>query len=658
MSQKTSSVLTQPDTSDIPHYLEWGAQEEERVLSIFRRSILPPKKVKMWEWAEQNLFIPRRSGTPHPGPYRTSVTPWVRGWFDMLQDPDIHTVVLETGAQVSKTTTAMAFLCYCMAMDPDPILYAMPSGDMAATLSVNRLLPMIEESPSVRACLSGNRYDTTAMEYKTRDTVVRFIGLLSPGNTASFPHRYVIIDEPDKIIRENIGREGDVLQLLMARSRQFWNRKRLIVCTPTTEQGYVHRYFLLGDQRRYFVPCPLCGHHQVLVWPRVMFDSKLSPADAGASAWYKCEKCDGRIEDRHRAWMTANGEWRATASPKRPGYASAHLSSLYSNSDECSMSALVEKFLSVKDNASELREFVNQDLAEIWTEKPRSAVERGHIWSIRDRKKYRRGTIPLSGGGFILAIVADVQDAILVWTVWALSMRDVALVDHGTCTSFDDLRDISQRTFPDQDGNGHVVFIQGVDTGGHRTEEVYNYCLNSSLLTIPIKGDTGASTTQTAPVRSSKLTAYPNGKPMPRGRCLVLRHLHPLYFRDILTKAMSHIELQEGDTMDVAVERLPVRLWLHEEVDLDFVDQLTAEPCVEDPPDKYGMTRRYYKKLRRNDYFDCAHYAIAIKYMLHATLLERSGAAPKNKTSVTLPPKEKGDEWTDKWDDDDEEDGE
>ena len=48
----------------------------------------PPSDITIQQWCENNVVIPRRAMTPHPGPYRTDVTPWVAGWFEALQDPD------------------------------------------------------------------------------------------------------------------------------------------------------------------------------------------------------------------------------------------------------------------------------------------------------------------------------------------------------------------------------------------------------------------------------------------------------------------------------------------------------------------------------------------------------------------------------------------
>ncbi len=200
----------------------------------------------------------------------------------------------------------------------------------------------------------------------------------------------------------------------------------------------------------------------------------------------------------------------------------------------------------------------------------------------------------------------------------------------------------------------HAVTVQGIDTG-HRTIEVYNYCLSAQITTIPIKGDTGATTTQSTPVRVQEIDHYPNSRRLPHGRTIHLRHLHPMYFRDILTTTLKPLEVTEGQSEEAAFKALPFRIHFHEEIDNEFVSQITGEIVVTEPPDKYGNVKRYYKKIRVNDYFDCAHYALAVKYMMSKALIEmegiESGELPKERPKRPVLPDKVKDE--DDWDEED-----
>jgi phage terminase large subunit GpA-like protein len=60
------------------------------------------------------------------------------------------------------------------------------------------------------------------------------------------------------------GEEGDPVALAEARTSTFsWCSKVLLGSTPTIHGiSRIEREYEASDQRRYFVPCPHCGHMQ------------------------------------------------------------------------------------------------------------------------------------------------------------------------------------------------------------------------------------------------------------------------------------------------------------------------------------------------------------------------------------------------------------
>ena len=64
------------------------------------------------------------------------------------------------------------------------------------------------------------------------------------------------------------------MALAEARTRTFsWRRKVFLASTPTIKGlSVIEREFEASDQRRYFVPCPHCGHRQALVFERLRWE--------------------------------------------------------------------------------------------------------------------------------------------------------------------------------------------------------------------------------------------------------------------------------------------------------------------------------------------------------------------------------------------------
>lgn len=569
----------------------------------------PPPDIFMGDWCEENIYLPRSIGTPFPGPYRMNVMPWVRGWFEAFQSPDNHTVVIKKGAQVAATQTCYCAGAFWVCEDPDPILLVMPAADEVKATVRNRIRPMFRESKTLAEQMTGEADDMTLTEFRMRLTFWRFVGSNSPSKLASFAHRYLMLDETDKY-KERIGSEGSVTGLAMKRTRLFWNRKRILTSSPSVAGGYINRYFLRGDQRVWEVPCPKCGHYQVLRFRQVKFDSSLPPAKAGDGAYYECENKGCKISNADKDLMVARGRWTPTAEAERRGVVSFDMPGIYSSSDECTFSALAEEFLSVKDNKAELQDFVNSTLGEVWKDQPVVAIGPIQVYSIRDRNRYARGTVPTKERVYLI-LVADVQASYIVWTVWALGARDIWLVDHGLASVIEELPDKYDGPYTNAAGKESPCQLEAVDSG-YRTTEVYRYCAKRPRA-MPLKGDTGQGTRQTMPVRYQKLDRMPDGRPI--GRSIILRHIHPTYFKDELVELMKQRDEEQQIAIDAGAVP-PLTIHFHEEVDRDYAEQVTGEVPMETNPDVYGNTRRYYKKIRANHFFDCAQYALAIRWIV------------------------------------------
>jgi len=314
------------------------------------------------DWAEASIVLPPKIATPFPGPYRRAITPYVEGILESLRDVRIHTAVVAKGAQTGLTQAAYIAMGYWVVNDPGPILLVYPNEDLARSTSETRVMPMFEFSPVLAAELPKNRRDDwTKLQYKLNRCAVNWVGSNSPAALASRPVRYLILDEVDKY-PPNTGREADPVNLAMQRTKTFWNRKTLMISTPTADTGPIWRHFERGDQRRYFVPCHKCGAMQYLKWAQVKFDSKAQSVKAAAESFYECEECKVPWSDLDKVGAVSRGEWRATAVAESSGVASFHLSSLYA--PWVTWAGLVEKFMKTQVHTSELRDFVNSDLGE------------------------------------------------------------------------------------------------------------------------------------------------------------------------------------------------------------------------------------------------------------------------------------------------------
>jgi hypothetical protein len=326
-------------------------------IAVFKGNLAPDKKMDLPTWAERSIYLSPRQATGFPGYYRTALTPYIKGIFEALTDPNINKVTVEKGAQTGGTLAGYIWILYCIVRKPGPCLFVYPSENIARSKSETAFMPMAEDSPVVREEKPDNPDDWTKLQQQFKRCTVNWVGSNSPANLASRAVRYLFLDEVDKYPCDN-QTEASPISLAEQRTKTFRSLRKIFkISTPTTQDGAIHADYMAGDQRRFFVPCPHCGAMQFLKWAQVRW-----PEGKPEEAQYVCEVCQKPWTDAQRNAAVFRGEWRATAKSKDSHAVSFHLSSLYSR--WTNYRALAAKFLRTKTLANELQDFVNSELGE------------------------------------------------------------------------------------------------------------------------------------------------------------------------------------------------------------------------------------------------------------------------------------------------------
>ena len=402
------------------------ARASQSVATAIREVMQPPSRESVSEWADTNRVLTAKT-SPEPGPWRTDRVPYTREIMDTLGDPMVRQVVWMAASQLGKTEVYLNFLGRQSDLDPGPILVVQPTKEFASRCSLNRLEPMIEASPVLRKKWADPRSrsvaNTRLLKAFTGGHAI-IVGANSPTDLAGDPIRDVLFDEVDRY-PQSAAKEGDPISLGEQRARNFWNRTIFKVSTPVDEEtSRILPEFLASDQRYYFVACPHCNERQVLKWKvkdeggrqigGIHWDKTEGATEFEPTthhpetACYVCPHCAGVVEEKHKAQMLEDGEWRATNPIGRfPGF---HTSALYS--PFVSFVEMVEIFLEKKDSPDTLKTFINLQLGEPWKEIAGNVDPK----RLEQRAETYRAEVP-SGVGVLSASV-DVQGDRIELTVW------------------------------------------------------------------------------------------------------------------------------------------------------------------------------------------------------------------------------------------------
>jgi phage terminase large subunit GpA-like protein len=449
------------------------------------RGLTPDPDLWVDEWADEYMRIPRDTGAAEPGKYRTARTPYAREPMRCLSPAHpCKRVVTMVASQLMKTQIALNWIGGLIHMAPSNILTLLPSLGLAKRVS-SRISKTIKATPELRdrVAVSRSRYARNTMDTKEFEGGSLYVTTAgSAANLAELSARYVYGDEVDRW-DVDVGEEGDPIELAETRGSTFGRNAKFYFSSSPTIKGAsrIADLFESSDQRFYFVPCPTCGHMQTLEWERLHYSADFSIAH------YQCAgpECDVLIEEHHKGEMLAGGEWRATAlgDGETVGF---NLNALYSPIGWMDWKSLAKQFEKAKKAQSKgdlepMQVFYNTRLAKVWD----SAQEqtKAEVLIARARQEpFSLGSIP--PGVLMLTGAVDVQAnrlelMVMGWGVgmerWVVDHQVIAgdPADERTWAALDELLKVRYRH---PSGVGLGILATGVDSGGHHTDEVYQFC--------------------------------------------------------------------------------------------------------------------------------------------------------------------------------------
>lgn len=195
----------------------------------------PPPDLTLSQWADRYRRLSSESGSKG-GKWNTEKAPWQREIMDAITDISVEKVVVMSAAQMGKTD---AFLLntigYYMHYDPCTILCMQPTLSLAETMSKDRLMPMVRDTPALRDKINekSRTAGNTIFKKAFPGGRITMSGANSPTELRSRPIRILLADEIDAY-PPTAGAEGDPLILAGKRLTTYWNRKEVDTSTPTT----------------------------------------------------------------------------------------------------------------------------------------------------------------------------------------------------------------------------------------------------------------------------------------------------------------------------------------------------------------------------------------------------------------------------------------
>ena len=591
-----------------------------KALSFFR----PPEKLTVSEWADKYAYL--SAGSSHePGKWKT--LPYQKEILDCFSDPNVDKITWMKSARVGYTKVLNQVIGYYIHHDPKSILLVQPTVEDAQGYSKDELASMLADTPVLTHLISeakSRNSESTILRKTYPGGALYLVGSNSPRGFRRISVPVVLFDEVDGY-SATAGLEGDQIKLGTKRAEWFWDRKIALGSTPTVKGlSRIEISFEESDQRYYLVPCPFCDHMQTIEFRNIKW-----PKGKPENAELECQKCGRMIPHSKKRTMVNDGVWKATKPFK--GHAGFFLWAGYSFAPNATWGKIAEEFLQCNKDPERLKTFKNTTLGQTWEDDGMQPD-----WAaIKNRSKpYEKGTVPY--GGLLLVAGVDVQDNRLVVVVRAFGEAEQSwLVYHdeifgspGTQHVWNQVDVLLSRQWKHESGARLSISSMAIDSGGHHTQDVYNFVRARSPRVVAIKG---------ASIPGKPIVGRPSNQ--------------DVNYKGKVIK--SGVQLWSIGT-DTAKSTFYTRLNIQEPgpgyynfylAEDDYFQQITAEKQVVKYSKGFPKTE-WVKIATRNDYLDCEVYAYFAALRVGMVRMDWNGlrnsltperdAAPTKKRSKTV----------------------
>ena len=391
-------------------------------------------------------------------------------------------------------------------LDPCAVMMIQPTIELAQDYSKSRISPMIRDTK----VLSQVFYETKSEDgAKTRDgknTILsklfpggRLImcGANSPAGLASRPVRVLLADEVDRF-PDSAGTEGDPVDLAAKRMTTFWNRVMGLFSTPTNEgSSRIDVEYQTGTQEEWQHECPNCGEYHLIRHTEMECETEEHKDAKGrkivvvSDVKWRCPDCGSTFSE---------DEMRKVPQKyisKNPAALHNGIRSFFVNgftSPWLTWNDIMREWLEAKGDPTREKVVMNTRFGESYAQQ--GAFE-DYQQFIRRREKYGAD---LPDGVLLLTGAVDTQDNRLEYEItgwgygeecWGIC-KGVILGEPDNKATWDALDAVLDKVYRFKNGTGLKVARAFIDSGGHYTSKVYEYCeKNFSKQRFAIKGTAG-----------------------------------------------------------------------------------------------------------------------------------------------------------------------
>lgn len=517
-----------------------------------------------------------------PGKYDPNITPYLEDIFEAVENPQYDAVVAMMASQLGKTDgLCLNVIGKKLDCEPVPILFVMPDQKMSETISNDRFSKMLKTTPTLWSKLAKGRSNKVTEKY-INGARIGFAWASSASQLCSVPACLVFVDERDRMTN-NVDGEGDPVEVVKARIKNYVNGKMIITSTPTIKgASAIYKHYEEGTRSKWCLPCPFCNGY---LFPCRSLLGWEEQEGFLTSVYLTCSHCQKKIGEQYRKPMLLAGKY-FSENPK------ATVASFWING-LCSYwvdwwTAGFELFSAEKSgNLNRVQGVVNTVFGEPFEFKGESIAPK----IVADlRRPYKRGQVLADVE--VLTCGIDVHKNNVHYVIRGWGKDDKSwLIQHGVILG-DTMAEPIWRAVESlvlSPVQGNFIRLVCIDAG-YRDVQVYQFCRRVGNA-IPCKG----FEKQVSPIKMARVNQFTDKNFDKKLYCIAEGYFKTLLMSKMLNKTWFLAE----DTDDI------------------YIKQITSEQLI---VDKRGF-QRWVVEDRDNHYLDCEKLNIVASNILHVDTL-------------------------------------
>lgn len=583
-------------------------------------------RLKPSQWVEKNIYLPSGATEIRPGRVSFDKRPFWREPLDCIVDPSVQDVIVIAPTRMGKTFLLRMIFSYVVAVMRQPMLWYDSTVNKALSVSKKELQPLIERNKVLRDRKPTNPDHFTNLMMLFPAAYFEMFGANSDAQSSGETCAIVLGNELAKW-RQETDKEASIIEQTRHRTEdRDGMRKHIYGTTPSIEGAIEDVEYKEGDQRKYFVPCPVCGYMQHLEWGTakskhgVKWDLAAKNKNGywdmalvAESARYCCISCEDRWDQKQlqEAVLSEKSEWRATVDPVVPNKRSYHINGLYDHLGAHSLASLAQKFLSSRDTGfqTDRRDFWNACMGMPWISDIRSITVKS--FSALELS-YLRGELPDNFKPDVWIFSFDVQTWGLPWVACACSYSgECYVVDWGVGVAWSDIDQVQS----DYAGSARSWVIGDIRFAERRPETLQAIYDRRRKNWVAFQGEEISKET----IKLEKTNAYMGGK-LEKDNRMVAKFVVSTYIFKCELESRYSGEIKKTFFPQLPLVPSPDDI----EEQKQFYSQLTAEKRVERKRKRKGLPEDEFRGGKNNHWGDCMVEAHALLYWLQHRLSKKA----------------------------------